>query len=161
MEKAKKKPVKLGPNIKKPEVDKNTERSMVKMMSAVEHLKLKRVKAKELVPLMKSISEVTISQAEKIIEAGDWETVFRTQLKYPFERGLYRMGLAAVLDGDGVTGFTTKLKRKIIMRKHLAEFQTIAKCYEYITGEDYKTGKKIHLGVLDEKPKKSRTVRGR
>lgn len=161
MEKAKKKSPKLAPNIKKPEVDKNTERSIVKMMSAVEHLKIKRVSCKELVPLMKGVSNVTISQAKKIIEAGDWETVLRTQLKYPLERGIYRMGLAAVLEGDGVTGFMTKLKRKIIVRKHLAEFQTIAKCYEYITGEDYKTGKKIHLGALDEKATKSRAVRGR
>lgn len=149
--------IKSRPNIEKPAMNKKAEDTLCRLLTATHQtfIEMDQVHfkpGKEMGGLdVKDMTTVITLLQNTLIKNGAWEKVLLEELEDEGFRSGFRVGLKAMVLGDDRWGFDVKKRREVAVEMTGGTLPTIVRCYEYITGEDYMTGKKVHRGALDDK----------
>lgn len=132
-------------NINKP----NLNNDDLKVLSAMIHMAYGNatVKGSKLRGRNKKAIGIIVGFLTGMVQAGSWTDALRVA----FQNGTFDeafRGTIATTHKIKEDDFKSKGVPELYEKTQLAAMKLI-KVYEYMTGKDYKTGKKIHKGVLD------------
>ena len=132
-------------NINKPNLNDDD----LKVLSAMIHLAYENatVKGSKLRGRNKKAIGIIVDFLTGMVQAGLWTDALRVTFQNDtFDKG-FRDSITKTYE-ISEDDFKSKGVPELYEKTQLATMKLV-KVYEYMTGKDYKTGKKIHKGVLD------------
>lgn len=139
-------------NIDKPELNLHQRAMLHAFMASIIISAIENTKGQKKVPrkIIRHTKQWLNASRDKIL-SGDWEQTITPMFRSSFVDCSFQDAFSEALNTILVHASDEELSRggDFDPQEIKLGAMRIAKVYEYMTGKDYKTGKKIHKGVLD------------